>query len=77
MVPDAQDIEVVNDVICKELCLDNILDSSLMRDRGALGVILGCTEIGMLISEKDSVLSVYDTTLIYAAEAARMQLGRA
>jgi aspartate racemase len=42
---------------------------SYMKERGAEGVILGCTEIGMLISEKDSELPVYDTTIIHAEEA--------
>ena len=44
-----------------------------MKAAGAEGVILGCTEIGMLITQKDSALPVYDTTLIHAAEAARIQ----
>jgi aspartate racemase len=83
IVPDAPDIEIVNDVIFNELCLGKELDSSrkeyqriiaYMRERGAEGVILGCTEIGMLISEKDSVLPVYDTTIIHAKEAARKAL---
>lgn len=47
---------------------------SYMKDRGAEGVILGCTEIGMLIKEKDSVLPTYDTTIIHATEAARLAL---
>jgi aspartate racemase len=42
-----------------------------MKDRGAEGVVLGCTEIGMLIGEQDSPLPVYDTTIIHAQEAAR------
>ena len=83
MTPDAQDIELVNDVIFNELCLGKILDSSRkeyqriiteMKNRGAEGVILGCTEIGMLISAKDSVLPTYDTTIIHATEAAKMAL---
>ena len=83
MVPDEDDIEVVNDVIFNELCLGNVLDTSreeykriisYMKDRGAEGVILGCTEIGMLISEEDSVLPTYDTTLIHAKEAAKLAL---
>lgn len=45
-----------------------------MKNRGAEGVILGCTEIGMLISAKDSVLPTYDTTIIHATEAAKMAL---
>ena len=83
MTPDAQDIELVNDVIFNELCLGKVLDSSRkdyqriiaeMKTRGAEGVILGCTEIGMLISEKDSALPTYDTTIIHATEAAKMAL---
>ncbi|MCR5001505.1 MAG: amino acid racemase [Lachnospiraceae bacterium] len=83
IIPDEDDIEVVNDVIFNELCLGNVLDTSrdeykriisYMKDRGAEGVILGCTEIGMLISEEDSVLPTYDTTVIHAKEAAKEAL---
>ncbi len=83
MIPDEEDIELVNDVIFNELCLGKVLDSSrkeyqriisYLKDRGAEGVILGCTEIGMLIKEKDSVLPTYDTTIIHATEAARLAL---
>ena len=79
MIPDEADIELVNNVIFDELCLGKVLESSrkeyqriisLMKEQGAEGVILGCTEIGMLISAEDSVLPVYDTTLIHAREAA-------
>ena len=83
IVPDEKDIDLINDVIFNELCLGKILDSSrkeykriisYMKERGAQGVILGCTEIGMLISQKDSVLPVYDTTIIHAKEAAKLAL---
>ncbi|WP_295918572.1 aspartate/glutamate racemase family protein [uncultured Anaerovibrio sp.] len=79
MIPDEADIELVNNVIFDELCLGKVLESSRkeyqriiysMKEQGAEGVILGCTEIGMLISVEDSVLPVYDTTLIHAREAA-------
>lgn len=79
MIPDEADIELVNNVIFDELCLGKVLESSrkeyqriisFMKEKGAEGVILGCTEIGMLISAEDSVLPVYDTTLIHAREAA-------
>ncbi|MBB5226619.1 aspartate/glutamate racemase family protein [Treponema ruminis] len=82
IISDEEDIKTVNEIIFNELCLGNVLDSSRekyksiikkMKEQGAEGVILGCTEIGMLISQKDSVLPVYDTTLIHAAEAARIQ----
>lgn len=82
-LPEEKDIELVNDVIFNELCLGKVLDSSrreyqriisFLKERGAEGVILGCTEIGMLISQKDSLLPVYDTTIIHAKEAARLAL---
>lgn len=82
IVPEESDIEIINDIIFNELCLGQIFDSSRekyqkiiekMKAAGAEGVILGCTEIGMLITQKDSALPVYDTTLIHAAEAARIQ----
>lgn len=83
LLPDEKDIELVNDVIFNELCLGKVLDSSrreyqriiaYLKEQGAEGVILGCTEIGMLISQKDSLLPVYDTTIIHAKEAARLAL---
>ena len=40
------------------------------KERGAQGVILGCTEIGLLISQADTKLPVFDTTQIHAARAA-------
>ena len=82
LVPCGEDIKIIDDVIFNELCLGKVLDSSRekykliiekMKADGAQGVILGCTEIGMLISQKDSVLPVYDTTIIHASEAARIQ----
>ena len=82
-LPEEKDIELVNDVIFNELCLGKVLDSSrreyqriisYLKERGAEGVILGCTEIGMLISQKDSLLPVYDTTIIHAKEAAKLAL---
>ena len=79
VLPEPKDMELVNDVIFNELCLGKVLDSSrkeyqriiqYMKEKGAEGVILGCTEIGMLIKEEDSVLPTYDTTIIHATAAA-------
>jgi len=83
IVPEEEDIGLVNDIIFNELCHGKILDSSReeykriisrMKDQGAEGVILGCTEIGMLIGEKDSPIPVYDTTILHAQEAARLAM---
>ncbi len=79
IIPDDADVETVNSVIYDELCLGNIRPESKekyisiinkMADKGAAGVILGCTEIGLLIKQEDVDLPVFDTTLIHAEKAA-------
>ena len=45
-----------------------------MKEKGAEGVILGCTEIGMLIKDEDSALPTYDTTIIHATAAADLAI---
>lgn len=84
IVPNEQEIEAVNRVIYEELCLGVISEASrrkyseiikrMKKDEGAEAVILGCTEIGLLIKPKDSVLPVFDTTRIHAEAAATMAL---
>ena len=78
MIPE-KDIDTVNDIIYKELCCGILSESSKrelqriiaeMKKEGAQGVILGCTELGLLIHPEDSELPVYDTTLIHGEEAA-------
>lgn len=79
LIPDEQGIELVNDIIYNELCLGIVSDTSKekyqsvisqLAGRGAQGVILGCTEIGLLIQQKDTSLPVFDTTQIHARKAA-------
>ena len=79
MVPGAADVELINHVIYDELCVGILSDESRkqyihimeqMKDDGAQGVILGCTEIGLLIHQKDFPLPVFDTTQIHAEKAA-------
>lgn len=81
LIPDEADVELVNRVIYEELCLGNIMDNSraqyqriirYLKERGAEAVILGCTEIGLLIHREDSVLPVFDTTLIHGEKAANL-----
>jgi aspartate racemase len=78
LVPDAHDRKLVHDVIYQELCMGIINDSSKngfqrivdqLGERGAEGVILGCTEIGILIGECDTDIRLFDTTKIHAAKA--------
>lgn len=83
IVPDEKDIETVNNIIYNELCLGNILQTSKekyieiiekLSKKGAEGVILGCTEIGLLINQKDTSLPVFDTTKIHAEKAALLSI---
>lgn len=83
-IPDEEDIEIVNHVIFDELCVGVINKDSQkkfseiigkLKDKGTQAVILGCTEIGLLIREENSVLPIYDTTLIHATKAAELLLG--
>lgn len=83
LVPNGGDIEIVNGVIYDELCRGVVSPSSReeyvriideLKQRGAQGVILGCTEIGMLINEQCSPLPVFDTTVIHAEKAADISL---
>lgn len=80
VVPDSEDREVVHHIIYQELCLGEVKPAS--RDRylhivdklvrqGAEGVILGCTEIGMLIEQSDTPVRLFDTTAIHANEAVK------
>jgi len=83
VIPDEAEVEMINDVIFNQLCLGIILEESRtkfvqaieqLKAKGAQGVILGCTEIGLLIEQKDSILPVFDTTLIHAEKAALLSL---
>lgn len=84
VVPDEEDMEAVNAVIYDELCSGNISYSSKgkfigiiesLTSRGAKGIILGCTEIPMLVTEKDTPVPLFDTTAIHAHAAAKYALG--
>ena len=84
IVPDEKDRDLVHNVIFKELCLGEIIESSRkefiriidnLKKRGAEAVILGCTEIPLLIKQKHTDLPVYDTTKIHAEAAVKMAVG--
>ena len=84
VIPDEEDVETVNSVIFNELCVGGISDVSCekfkeiigkLEEKGAEGIILGCTEIGLLISQSDVSVPVFDTTLIHARKAAELALG--
>ena len=83
LIPDEADRLRVNHVIYEELCQGNINPESrqeflriidALRDSGAQAVILGCTEIGLLVRQSDTTVPLYDTTMIHAREAAAFAL---
>jgi aspartate racemase len=78
LVPDEKDRQIVHKIIYQELCLGKIQSDSkteylriidLLASQGAEGVILGCTEIGMLVSQSDTKVKLFDTTDIHAKKA--------
>ena len=83
LIPDEDGVAMINDVIFNELCLGELKETSKaafvkeiekLAEQGAEGVILGCTEIGLLIKQEDVKIPVFDTTLIHATKAAEMAL---
>lgn len=83
LVPDAEDRALVHKVIYKELCLGKTEEASRqayleiiskLADGGAEGVILGCTEIGMLVKQEDTAVPLFDTTAIHARAAVKLAL---
>ena len=79
IIPDKNDIEIINKVIYDELCLGTINSNSKkkfleivdkLRSKGVEGIILGCTEIGLLIKNEDTDVPLFDTAVIHAEEAA-------
>ena len=78
LVPNDEDRQIVHEVIYQELCLGKtelaskkeylrIIDA--LAKSGAEAVILGCTEIGMLINQSETEVKLFDTTSIHAAKA--------
>jgi len=84
LVPPPQDRDIVHDVIYGELCLGQVKDASRMAYRriiadlvaqGAQSIILGCTEISLLIDDSDAPVPLFDTTPLHARKAAERALG--
>ena len=85
VVPNETERESIHSVIYNELCQGVIKPDSKteylgvvasLAERGAKGVILGCTEIGLLIQGSDTDIKLYDTTEIHAEQAVQHALGR-
>ena len=78
LVPDAPDRQIVHNVIYDELCVGVIADRSRdeyrrimagLAERGAAAILLGCTEIDLLVGQEDSPVPVFDTTRLHAERA--------
>jgi len=82
-IPEAEDRETVHRIIFEELCLGTIRPESKVQaagimgrlvESGAEGIILGCTELGLLIQAEDCRVPLYDTTLLHALAAVEFAL---
>jgi aspartate racemase len=83
LIPSEEDMNIVHKIIYEELCLGLIKEDSKKEylriiddlvSKGAQGVILGCTEIGMLVNQSDTQVKLYDTTHIHSLEAVKLAL---
>ena len=83
LIPEGDDIDLVNRVIFEELCLGVVKDDSRaeylrvidsLQQRGARGILLGCTELGLIVSSADVSLPLFDTTEIHAKKALELAL---
>ncbi len=83
LIPDAGSIDFINSTIFNELCFGIYSETSKdeylkiikdMSDKGAEGIILGCTEIGLLIRQEDTDIPLFDTAYIHACKAALYSL---
>lgn len=79
VVPEPADRDIVHRIIYEELCLGQIVDASrdeyrriiaALVEQGAQGIVLGCTEISLLVAQQDSAVPLFDTTSIHAQSAA-------
>jgi len=85
IVPNAEDRDTIHRVIYEELCRGIIVPESRrayrriiesLSSQGAEAIILGCTEISLLVSQQDSNVLLFDTTAIHARAAAEMALAQ-
>jgi aspartate racemase len=83
IIPNEDDREIIHRVIYDELCLGEIKSSSKDKyaaiidkliQAGAQGIILGCTEISLLVDDAQSAVPIFDTTLIHATSAVEYAL---
>ncbi|MBD3205485.1 amino acid racemase [Candidatus Bathyarchaeota archaeon] len=80
IVPDVKDKEYIQKVIFEELSVGKLTEDSRegflmiidkLREKGAEGIVLGCTEIPLLVRQKDTKIKIFDTAVIHAEKALR------
>ncbi|KKO10198.1 hypothetical protein LCGC14_0027300 [marine sediment metagenome] len=85
VVPEQHERETIHRIIYEELCQGRIEEASRERylaiidslhAQGAQAVILGCTEIAMLVSQRDTAVPLYDTTALHAQKAVAWALAK-
>ena len=83
LIPEGDDVDLVNRVIFDELCLGVVKEDSraeylrviaALQQRGAQGILLGCTELGLIVDQKDVSLPLFDTMEIHAKKALKLAL---
>ena len=84
LVPDAPGRAEIHRIIFEELCLGRIESSSReffqraiaeLAERGAEGILLGCTELGSIVHSEDNSLPLFDTTRIHVEAIVELALG--
>jgi aspartate racemase len=84
LIPDQSDRTLVHQIIYDELCVGRVTEASRqafvdvarrLAAKGADCLVLGCTEVGMLLDERNAPLPIFDTTLIHADAAVNFALG--
>ena len=83
LTPNSEDRKIIHNIIYNELCLGNINISSKKEyqrimaslvEQGAEGIILGCTEITLLVGKDDTTVDIFDTTAIHAEKSVEIAL---
>ncbi len=83
LIPPSDEREIIHKILYQELCLGEIKKQSKdafrsiinnLKSRGAQGIILGCTEIPLLVEQKDYDLPLYDTTALHSRAAVTLAL---
>jgi aspartate racemase len=82
-VPPVEERRVVDSIVYDELCVGKVAESSRLTlakimkalvNEGAQGVLLGCTELGMVVQAEDAGVPIFDTTVLHAEKAVVLAL---